>query len=82
MDLDGILATHVDIDVAADSAGTLTAKVSSPLIPKLPFKNSASSAPAKGKASDWNVVTNLGDGATYYFNTKTDETTYDKPSKL
>ena len=82
LDLDGILATHVDIDVAADTAGTLTAKVSSPLIPKLPFKNSASSAPVKGKTSEWNAVTNLGDGETYYFNTKTQETTYNKPSKL
>mmetsp|Transcript_37028 Transcript_37028/g.84587 ORF Transcript_37028/g.84587 Transcript_37028/m.84587 type:complete len:246 (-) Transcript_37028:124-861(-) len=82
LDLDGILATHVDIDLAADTAGTLTAKVLSPLIPKLPFKNSASSSPPKGKTSEWNAVTNMGDGETYYFNTKTQETTYDKPSKL
>ena len=38
LDLGGLLVTHVDIDVAADEAGVLTARVSSPLIPKLPFK--------------------------------------------
>lgn len=81
-DVDGILATHLDIDVAADEAGVLTAKVSSPLIPKLPFKNSASSSPAGGKSSSWYKVTNLGDGDVYYFNFKTDETRIEKPDKI
>ena len=82
-DVDGLVATHLDIDVAADEAGVLTARVSSPLIPKLPFKNGASSAPkVGGKASDWSSVTNLGDGKVYYYNSKTDETTYQKPSNI
>jgi len=82
-DVDGLVATHLDIDVAADEAGVLTARVSSPLIPKLPFKNGASSAPkVGGKASDWSSVTNLGDGKVYFYNSKTDETTYQKPSNI
>ena len=82
-DVDGLVATHLDIDVAADEAGVLTARVSSPLIPKLPFKNAASSAPkVGGKASDWSSVTNLGDGKVYYYNSKTDETTYQKPETI
>ena len=82
-DVDGLVATHLDIDVAADEAGVLTARVSSPLIPKLPFKNAASSAPkVGGKASDWSSVTNLGDGKVYYYNSKTDETTYQKPATI
>ena len=82
-DVDGLVATHLDIDVAADEAGVLTARVSSPLIPKLPFKNGASSAPkVGGKASDWSSVTNLGDGKVYYYNSKTDETTYQKPATI
>lgn len=83
IDIGGILSTHVDVDLAADEAGVLTAKVSNPLIPKLPFKNIASSSSgATGKESDWSSVTNLGDGDVYYFNTKTGETTFDKPSKI
>lgn len=83
-DVDRILATHIDIDVAADEAGVLTARVSSPLIPKLPFKNSASSADSagKGRSSDWSKVTNLGDGDVYYFNSKTDVTQNEKPNKF
>lgn len=42
-DVDGVLSTHLDVDIAADKAGVATIKVKSPLIPTLPFKNSASS---------------------------------------
>lgn len=77
------LKTHLDVDVAADEAGVANVRVTSNLIPKLPFKNSASTAIAKGgRESQWNIVTNLGSGESYYFNTKTSETTFDKPSKL
>jgi hypothetical protein len=41
-DVDGLLATHLDVDIAADSAGVATIRVKSPLIPALPFKNTAS----------------------------------------
>jgi hypothetical protein len=41
-DVDGVLSTHFDVEIAADKAGVATVKVRSPLIPPLPFKNSAS----------------------------------------
>lgn len=84
VDVDGFLSTHADIDLASDEAGVLTARVESKLIPKLPFKNKASqgSAAKGGKESQWNVVTNMGNGESYYYNTKTGETTYSKPSKI
>lgn len=41
-DVDGVLTTHLDVDIAADKAGVATIKVRSPLIPALPFKNTAS----------------------------------------
>lgn len=83
LDVSGILSTHVDIDVAADEAGVLTAKVKSPLVPKLPFVNSASaSAATGGKTSDWNKVVNLGDGGVYYYNSETSETSLTAPSKI
>lgn len=41
-DVDGVLTTHLDVDIAADKAGVATVKVKSPLIPALPFKNTAS----------------------------------------
>ena len=41
-DVDGVLATHLDVDIAADKGGVATIKVRSPLIPSLPFKNTAS----------------------------------------
>lgn len=79
VDVGGIVDTHVDIDLFSDEAGTLTAKVSNPLIPKLPLKRSSGTT---GKNSDWASVTNLGDGDVYYFNGKTGETTYEKPSNI
>jgi len=41
-DVDGVLSTHLDVDIAADKGGVATIKVRSPLIPSLPFKNTAS----------------------------------------
>ena len=66
-------------------AGSVTIKVVSPLIPKLPFKNSASGdycIVPTGKKSDWNKVVNMGDGNPYYYNTKTGITQYEVPDKL
>lgn len=77
------LKTHLDVDVAADEPGVANVRIASNLIPKLPFKNSASTTVAKGgKESQWSIVTNLGNGDSYYFNTKTGETTFEKPSKI
>jgi hypothetical protein len=41
-DVDGVINTHLDVDVATDTVGTATIRVASPLIPALPFQNAAS----------------------------------------
>jgi glyoxylase-like metal-dependent hydrolase (beta-lactamase superfamily II) len=41
-DIDGVLNTHLDVDIATDSVGSATIRVASPIIPALPFQNSAS----------------------------------------
>jgi len=78
------LKTHLDIDVAADEAGVARVRVASDLIPTLPFKNLASSVSSSkgGKLSQWNVVTNMGNSESYYFNTKTGATQFEKPDKI
>lgn len=90
-DVNGLLDTHLDVDIAADKAGVATVRVASPLIPTLPFKNQASAnyvADAKVstkksvKPSDWSSVTNLGNGETYYFNEKTGVTQFDPPASI
>lgn len=46
--VDGLLQTHLDVDVAASKkAGVVTFQVASPLIPQLPFKSSASGSAAQ-----------------------------------
>lgn len=80
-----ILSTHLDVDVAANEPGVAKIRVTSNLIPKLPFTNLASSAvgsPTGGKESAWNVVTNLGSGESYYFNAKTGATQLERPSRF
>mmetsp|Transcript_18916 Transcript_18916/g.27976 ORF Transcript_18916/g.27976 Transcript_18916/m.27976 type:complete len:210 (-) Transcript_18916:1801-2430(-) len=80
-DVGGLVKTHLDVDVATNEAGVATVRVASPLIPKLPFQNKASATTAKGgKTSDWVAVTNMGNGQTYYFNEKTQESQYNAPS--
>jgi len=76
--------THLDVDVAADEAGVARVRVASDLIPPLPFKNLASAASSVkgGKQSQWSVVTNMGNSESYYFNTKTGETQFEKPDKI
>jgi hypothetical protein len=84
-DVSGVIQTHIDVDVAADKAGVAKARISSGLIPKLPFRNLASSAvgsPTGGKESAWNMVTNMGSGETYYYNEKTGATQYVRPDKF
>jgi hypothetical protein len=84
-DVAGKINTHLDVDIAADEAGRAKILVTSGLIPKLPFKNMASSSigsPTGGKESQWNIVTNLGNGESYYYNSKTGVTQLDRPSKI
>lgn len=84
-DVSGILNTHLDVDVAADESGVAKVRIASNLIPKLPYKNLASSSqtsPTGGKESPWNMVTNMGSGETYYYNEKTGVTQYQKPDKI
>jgi hypothetical protein len=84
-DVDGILKTHLDVDIAADEPGVAKVRVSSNLIPKLPFKNMASASqgsPTGGKASPWSMVTNMGSGDSYYYNEKSGVTQYDRPDKF
>ena len=81
-DVNGVIGTHLDIDLAAEEAGVARVRIASPLIPQLPFKNPAASSPLKsnGKESDWFVVTNMGSGESYYYNDKTGDTQFQKPA--
>eukprot|EP00633_Aureoumbra_lagunensis_P013943 CAMPEP_0197345090 /NCGR_PEP_ID=MMETSP0893-20130614/3136_1 /TAXON_ID=44058 ORGANISM="Aureoumbra lagunensis, Strain CCMP1510" /NCGR_SAMPLE_ID=MMETSP0893 /ASSEMBLY_ACC=CAM_ASM_000539 /LENGTH=161 /DNA_ID=CAMNT_0042852393 /DNA_START=146 /DNA_END=631 /DNA_ORIENTATION=- len=82
-DVSGLIKTHLDVDIAADEPGTATIVVKSPLIPPLPFKNEASSGiRAGGRSSDWKLVTDLGNGDSYYYNQKTGATQFEEPKKL
>mmetsp|Transcript_33653 Transcript_33653/g.41229 ORF Transcript_33653/g.41229 Transcript_33653/m.41229 type:complete len:256 (-) Transcript_33653:153-920(-) len=83
-DIDGLLETHLDVDVRTPKAGELTVRISSPIIPQLPYKEEnlgSGIAVAGGKMkSDWAAVTNMGDGSvSYYLNVKTGETQLQKP---
>jgi hypothetical protein len=83
-DIKGLLSSHLDVDIATNEAGLATVKVASPLIPKLPFKNSASSdcVKATGKKTDWYKVVNLGTGDAYYYNEETGVSQLELPAKL
>jgi len=83
-DVDGVLNTHLDIDIATDKAGVATVRVASPLIPKLPFRNAAGGTvlPTTGKQSDWYKVTNLGNGESYYYNEKKDISQLEMPTRF
>ena len=59
-----------DIDIFT-SAGRAVIEVKNDNIPALPF-------PGK-KSSPWQAISNLGNGETYYFNTKTGVTQYEYP---
>ena len=83
-DVDGILNTHLDVDIATDKAGVATIKVTSPIIPKLPFRNAAGGTVigTSGKPSEWYKVTNMGTGESYYYNEKKDFSQLEVPSKF
>jgi len=82
-DLAGVVSGHLNVDIAA-KAGEATVKINSPLIPPLPFKNSASgdTVMAKGKTSDWSKVVNMGSGDTYYYNKETEVSQFGVPKEL
>ena len=83
-DVSGVINTHLDIELAAEKAGVMNVRIASDLIPKLPFKNSASfpggSSLTGGKESPWNMVMNMGTGEVYYYNEKSGVTQYSKPT--
>lgn len=83
-DINGKIKTHMDIDLAADEPGVARVRVASELIPKLPYKNLApsSSSPTGGRESAWNIVTNMGNGESYYYNVKSGVTQYERPDKF
>jgi hypothetical protein len=84
-DVKGLLSTtHLDVDIATNEAGLASVKVASSLIPKSPFKNSASSdcVKATGKETHWFKVVNLGTGDAYYYNEKTGVSQLELPAKL
>ena len=79
-DVKGLIGTHLDVDVVADEAGVATIRIASPLIPKIPFKKAVSTLKLTGnKPSDWSIVTNLGNGNTYYYNEKSGVSQLEKP---
>lgn len=72
-DISGMLTTHLDVDIEANQKGVASVNFKSALIPKWPFGRSK---------SDWNRVTNLGTGETYYFNQVSGEAQYELPEEL
>mmetsp|Transcript_33557 Transcript_33557/g.44470 ORF Transcript_33557/g.44470 Transcript_33557/m.44470 type:complete len:246 (-) Transcript_33557:9-746(-) len=79
-DIDGLVDTHFDVDVRTPSAGELTVKISSPIIPSLPYKDGGVGSGIK--KSEWAMVTNLGDGSISYLNVKTGEMQLEKPASI
>jgi hypothetical protein len=66
----GLLSTVLDIQLEPNQAGVAPVEIKSSLIPKWPFGE---------RKSEWNKVINMGDGAVYYFNSKTQETRLEPP---
>jgi hypothetical protein len=80
-DVDGLVNTHMDVDIGADEAGVAKVRVASNLIPPLPFKNAATQASKpSGKATPWSAVTNMGTGKSYYYNEDTGVSQNDRPT--
>ena len=68
--LSGIFQSMVDVKFEPNRPGVAPIEVKSPLIPKWPFAK---------KKTDWNKVQNLGNGDTYYFNSRTGEVKDEEP---
>jgi hypothetical protein len=80
-DVNGLINTHMDIDVGADEPGVAKVRVASNLIPPLPFKNAATQASKpSGKATPWSTVTNMGTGNSYYYNEDTGVSQNERPT--
>lgn len=73
-DLGGLVTTHLNLDVEPNQKGYAAVKLRSNLIPKFSFGST--------RKSDWNRVTNMGNGETYYFNSVTGESQYEEPREL
>jgi hypothetical protein len=57
--IDGLLLSNLDIQLEPNQPGVAPIRLQSPLIPKWPFAQ---------RKSNWNRVSNCGDGEVYYFN--------------
>jgi hypothetical protein len=73
-DLSGLLTTTLNLDVEPNQKGEANLRLTSNIIPKFSF--------GRNQESDWHRVTNMGDGGTYYFNSKTGETQYEEPEQF
>lgn len=68
--LGGLLSSNVDIQLEPNRPGVAPVSIQSPLIPRWPFAQ---------RKSNWNRVSNCGNGDTYYFNSQTGETQIEEP---
>lgn len=71
--LSGLFRSSLDIQLEPNKPGRAPLEIKSPLIPKWPFGR---------KESDWNKVTNMGNGEVYYFNSRTGETQTKEPADI
>ena len=79
-DVQGLVNTHLDVDVGADEPGVAKVRIASKLIPVLPFKNEATQASKpSGKVTPWAVVTNMGSGESFFYNEDTGVSQYERP---
>jgi hypothetical protein len=74
-DIGGLITTHLNVDVEPnDQGGEALIRLSSKLIPKWPF--------GRNTKSNWNRVTNMGNGETYYFDSVSGEAQYEEPDEF
>lgn len=74
-DIGGLLTTQLKVDVEPnDQGGEALIRLSSKLIPKWPF--------GRTTKSNWNRVTNMGNGETYYFDSVSGQAQYEEPDEF
>jgi hypothetical protein len=79
-DITGLLTTHVDMDLGTEEPGVARVRIAAPGIPTLPFHNAATQfTPPTGKKTPWSIVSNLGNGESYYYNEETGESQFERP---